>query len=587
MSKFINKHRFLSLFICIFMCTTFSVCMFCTRSIPHVDEVWSYMLSNKTDSPFLYVPAIGIGEEPNDKVIYDVRETDSYKEYFNHWHDSNYYRKAITVQSEERFSYDHVYHNQKLDVHPPLYYYILHTICSFFPDSFSWWYAFSINIAFYIGTLIMIFAIANKLKLDTFYSIIAVLLWGLSASGVNEICFLRMYMMLTFFIMCVTYLQICIMQHFALKYLIAIVIFDVLSFLTQYYAYIYIFFLTLFYIGYLLYKRKFLRAIFYGLTVLASVGIAVLLFPEVYKHIFSDIYSSGVTYGKHPSVYQSFIDMLKMVFEIYTGLNLDLFFIIPIIFIILFFGHIIILLIKLNKKENLSVITPEKLSIAFRFIIDVDKKYLHSFLKQIGNSYCKIILLAVFSASILIVNISPDMGKTTVRYLFLLLPLFSIFAVQYSRIIFSFVFRNTKKLSKFISSFVLLLCIVCVVGSHILTKSFFFLKEFGANNDEFIKNFEDCSIILVDSSHHTQAITPILMKTYSVYPADTINDSLGSVITNYDDINLNYFVVSSDKATKRIIERFLNNIDSLNYSYIGRYYFSIDYCDYYVFKIIN
>ena len=83
MSDFINKHRLLSLFLCIFFCTAFSIGIFCTRTLPHVDEVWSYMLSNKTDSPFLYAPAIGVGEEDFDTSNLVLSETESYKMYFN------------------------------------------------------------------------------------------------------------------------------------------------------------------------------------------------------------------------------------------------------------------------------------------------------------------------------------------------------------------------------------------------------------------------------------------------------------------------------------------------------------------------
>lgn len=44
-----------------------------------------------------------------------------------------------TVASENRFSYGNVWKNQAKDVHPPLYYAILHTICSVMPGCFSVW----------------------------------------------------------------------------------------------------------------------------------------------------------------------------------------------------------------------------------------------------------------------------------------------------------------------------------------------------------------------------------------------------------------------------------------------------------------
>ena len=223
-----KKYRPLILIFCILFCTIFSVVIFCT----HVDEVWSYMLSNKYDSPFLFTHAPGIGDETDNLDNFIMYETESYKEYYNHWHDGEYYRKAITVQSDERFAYDRVYYNQEHDIHPPLYYFLLHTICSLFPDQFSWWYAFSINLAFYIGTMVMIFAIAKKIGMNDIRALLSVLLWGLSASGTNEICLLRMYMMLTFLMMCITYLHICLIQHFSVKLVAGIMVLDILGFLT-------------------------------------------------------------------------------------------------------------------------------------------------------------------------------------------------------------------------------------------------------------------------------------------------------------------------------------------------------------------
>ena len=587
MSDFINKHRLLSLFLCIFFCTAFSIGIFCTRTLPHVDEVWSYMLSNKTDSPFLYAPAIGVGEEDFDTSNLVLSETESYKMYFNHWHDSDYYHNAVTVQRGERFLYDRVKYNQTLDVHPPLYYYLLHTICSFFPDTFSWWYAFSINIVFYIGTLIMIFAVSKKFEMNDTNALFAVLFWGISASGTNEVCFLRMYMMLTFFITCITYLNICMIQKFSVKYAAAVFILDILSFLTQYYAYIYVFFITLFYIVYLLYKRRILRGILYGTAILAGVGIAVLMFPAVYKHIFSGIYSPQVTYGEHPSLYQSVTDMLRIVTESYTGLGIDLFYILPVFLAFLFCGHIIILLIRSNKDEKNADMTSDQLSKSFKYIVDNEKHGLRLFWRKLGSTSCKIVLLSMLSAAVLIINVSPDMGKRTVRYLFLLMPLFSVFAVLYSGKLFSVIFRKNKKISAHVNIFQLLLYTLCIFGSHFLSESTLFMRNSDGNAARLKEIFEDSSVVLVDDTHHTQAITPLMMKAHAVYPAETVNDSLCSVIANYDDNFPLYLIVSSAKGTEKAIEKTLKKQSSEEYCYMGYYYFSTDYGHYYAFKVVK
>lgn len=39
----------------------------------------------------------------------------------------------VMVAENERFDYATVYYNQTQDVHPPLYYFFLHTVCSAVP----------------------------------------------------------------------------------------------------------------------------------------------------------------------------------------------------------------------------------------------------------------------------------------------------------------------------------------------------------------------------------------------------------------------------------------------------------------------
>ena len=56
--------------------------------------------------------------------------------------------KYVTVAENERFDYATVYYNQTQDVHPPLYYFFLHTVCSLFPRSFTKWTGIGLNFVF-------------------------------------------------------------------------------------------------------------------------------------------------------------------------------------------------------------------------------------------------------------------------------------------------------------------------------------------------------------------------------------------------------------------------------------------------------
>ncbi|MDO4742669.1 MAG: hypothetical protein Q4B04_01365, partial [bacterium] len=77
----------------------------------HIDEVYSYILSNSHDSA---------------KIIYE-------NQVWTKWLSGDDFKKFVTVEKGEQFSYGKVYYNNTLDAHPPLFYFLLHTVCSLFP----------------------------------------------------------------------------------------------------------------------------------------------------------------------------------------------------------------------------------------------------------------------------------------------------------------------------------------------------------------------------------------------------------------------------------------------------------------------
>ena len=76
----------------------------------HDDEMATYTLSNYKDG-------------------FIIRS----KNLITQWVDGDVLFDVLTVSEEESFSYKAVYENQERDVHPPLYYYIIHTISSLLP----------------------------------------------------------------------------------------------------------------------------------------------------------------------------------------------------------------------------------------------------------------------------------------------------------------------------------------------------------------------------------------------------------------------------------------------------------------------
>ena len=78
---------------------------------------------------------------------------------------------------DNRFNYVSVYYNQVQDVHPPLFYMLVHTISSIFNNTFSKYIIFFINLPFFIGTCILIWKILNLIRKKINFIISSFTLW--------------------------------------------------------------------------------------------------------------------------------------------------------------------------------------------------------------------------------------------------------------------------------------------------------------------------------------------------------------------------------------------------------------------------
>ena len=78
---------------------------------------------------------------------------------------------------DNRFNYASVYYNQVQDVHPPLFYMIVHTVSSIFNNTFSKYIIFFVNLPFFIGTCILIWKILNLIRKKINFNIISFTIW--------------------------------------------------------------------------------------------------------------------------------------------------------------------------------------------------------------------------------------------------------------------------------------------------------------------------------------------------------------------------------------------------------------------------
>ncbi len=187
----------------------------------------------------------------------------------------------LTIQEEDIFDFFPVILNQSRDVHPPLFYILVHIVSSFFLGHFSKYIIFIINILFYILTCIYILKIFKLYKKEK-EGLIAIILYGLSMGAISTVMFQRMYMMMTFFVLLYTYIALKITRKgITKKEITYLSIATILGFLTQYYFCIFAGIIFIILLIHLKGKRK--TWIWENIK-LAILGIAI--FPASIYHIF-------------------------------------------------------------------------------------------------------------------------------------------------------------------------------------------------------------------------------------------------------------------------------------------------------------
>lgn len=229
----------------------------------HIDEIYSYILSNSYD-------ADRISNDP------DV---------LNQWIDGERLKEFVTVQPGERFAYGHVYLNNSFDAHPPLYYYMLHTLCSLFPDSFSKWYGVGLNIFLFVLTQIVIFSAAKLLfGKDSIWALLPSAVFGGTHAMLSSVLFIRMYMLVTLLTAVYSYVHLLMYKRKTVYPLLCFVI-TFLGVYTQYLFAFFAFFMTAAFCFFLFSQRSWKKLILYSVSVLAGVTLVFLVYPAAFQQI--------------------------------------------------------------------------------------------------------------------------------------------------------------------------------------------------------------------------------------------------------------------------------------------------------------
>ncbi len=292
------KKRNITKFSLIFGITLFLVVLFLlTQMIGkngfHIDEIYSYGLANSNYHPFPWE--------------------------FDTWLSGDYYQNYLTVAENEAFNYGSVYYNQTQDVHPPLYYFILHTISSLFPGMFSKWIGLSINLVIHISVFYVLYKLLDNIIENKWISLFGSVFWILSKGAIDSLLFIRMYPLLTLIQVFLIYISLRFYKKKNKRDLFYLFFIIILGALTHYYFYIYAFLLTLIVCIILLFERNMKQMFMFGSTALAGVVSAIIIFPSVITHVLEsnrgqevlDGFENNITAGENTFFEFVRVDVLR------------------------------------------------------------------------------------------------------------------------------------------------------------------------------------------------------------------------------------------------------------------------------------
>ena len=304
-------------------------------------------------------------------------------------------KNYLFVNEGEQTNYISPYYNQARDVHPPLFYFLVHFVCSLFVGTFSKYTIFAINLVFLVLTILMIRKILilfNREKLV----VPATLFYGLSMGAVSMTMFLRMYALLTFFVILYFYVNLKITKNdskLSGGTAALLIISTVLGFLTQYYFCIFALFVFLIMLIRMIKLKNIKQAIKYSVCHVVSAVIGIGLFPSSIGHIFSSSRGIGSTSGL-----SLFTQLEVMVGRITYAFSLH-----RVLGVLVFLIIIAYIFVRCVEKTDAPDVKAAKLHNIFLFVIPV--------------------VCYVFMVS----KLSPNLNEATmVRYITPVLPIMAI-----------------------------------------------------------------------------------------------------------------------------------------------------------------
>ena len=461
----------------------------------HSDEVFNYAFANSYETK-------------------ELTETNDGTYLFEQWMDTDFLVDYLTVDENHRFAYDGPIRNAGMDLNPPFQYMVLHTISSFFPGRFSWYYCFVINIAAFIGTQIYLFLLTRKLTGNVYAAFAAVLLYGFGVGAMNTALFLRIYALAVFFAAMFAYYSHVVFEGRKEKKLNwkNIILLFVSCFLGAYTLHAFLmmaFAITLCYTLYYLFTKRWKTFFAHGFACLIGAGLTLILVPNTFAHVggFSEEHSfSSVSYPFLTDLQLYLYTLTKDLFGIHSYATPN---VMPGI-VLAVIGVIAILMVPvviLVHKEEW-----------FKKILAGLKAKGRYFKENIRRVPFTIIVLSIAWIAILLIVVKWTsyfyMGSYADRYLFLIYPLVIATVVSLTYMLFVWLFRNKKT----VAALLLVLSLGLSVISHFMPDADAFFFKHYEEGVTFPKLEDDAqSIIVFWENWIISPLAPEIMHTDKYY----------------------------------------------------------------------
>ncbi len=491
----------------------------------HSDEVWTYGYANSVERK---------------ELVYENDGTSL----MNQWLDAEMFRKYITVEEDQRFRYDAVLYNTNNDYNPPLQLLILHTICSFFPGKFSWYFCFGLNIFAFIISQIYIFRLVRRMTGNDIIAFGAVALYGFGVGGMSITIFLRLYALGAMFAIMFAFYSHRIYEEskenkLPVKELILLALTCFGGAYTLQIFLITAFFITLFYVVYYLFAKRLKFFFVHGFTCLIPVGIKFLLDPNVLKQLGAvDPSAQGYANISYPFGMQLRQYLYMLTRDVY-GVHILSYANVILESVLVILGGLIIFcipIVVLVHKENWFKTFLSKLKNRFKQIGSKRKNFQFTHLVLFITILGTIMVVAARSSTFL-------MGQYANRYIFIVYPL----AAAWMACLLYYVGYLLSMRPKTATFITVVLCVFLAFITYLMKNTggyYFRHHEEGVTLRDLEENSRN--ILVLDADWLEVCLAPELYNTDKYY-ATTFKHFKDENIFKDADPNCPYYIIAHQR----------------------------------------